>query len=145
MIATFPPLVYWTFSGMETTFFLGLLVTAISTAVDMCRSGTQESPRKSGGLLVVLSVLSLTRVEGALAAGVIGVALAWNVFSKSGFKALATRNVIGYLTVPTLSLIAQLVFYRLYFSSFISDPIHFKTLVMYYERSATESWNSLCS
>lgn len=143
VIGLFPPLVYWTFSGMETTFFLGLLMMAVVLTMEHMRAepiGNLHSHRR---LLILFSFLTLTRVEGALAAGTLGVLLASSIWRDAGRTLVLSRELLRLTLVAPLVLVLQLCFYWRYYSSPISDPIRFKDLVMYYQRSIPEAASSL--
>jgi len=143
IVGVYPPLVYWTFSGMETTFFLGLMMAAVTWTADQTAAQETDVPRSDWKLALVLSILTLTRVEGALAAGALGALLAFDYWRKTGRRSVFSAKTIGLLLVSPLTFMSQLVFYWLYYSSPVSDPIHFKDLVMYYQRTISEAADSL--
>ena len=143
LIGAFPPLVYWTFSGMETTFFLGVLMVAVGWTTDRLRAQTNESLRSDRQLLIILTLLTLTRVEGALTAGTLGLILAFNCWRTAGRGPITSIRALKLLLVSPLMFVAQLIFYWIYYSSPISDPIRFKDLVMYYQRTMSEAADSL--
>jgi hypothetical protein len=141
LFSIFPPLVYWTFSGMETTLFLGLGALTLSMAIG-------QLPRDDRGTAInwrfvtMLGLLSLTRVEGT----VIAVTCALVLGALSGRPANITQFIrsryVLYALTPVVIQTLQLLFYWLYYDSPISDPIRFKDIVNYYERSTREAWAS---
>jgi hypothetical protein len=128
-IASFGPLVYWTLSGMETTFFMAMLGLSTVLAIENSQRKSEVWPPY---FIVILALLAITRVEGVIAATGIGVLSAvvslWNT-KPTGFSRL-TIPVIA----PVGAFALQLLFYRAYYGSSISDPIYFKDKVRYYAR-----------
>ncbi len=124
------PLLYWTFSGMETTFFLALLT--VSIFVTLNKIGTKKS-KVTLLLLTPLGLLAITRVEGLVCAVVLGSFCVLDDFKNR--ENLGLRKFLLPVAVPTGLFSAQLLFYKIYYGSAIADPIRFKDLVRYYHRS----------
>jgi hypothetical protein len=137
-IASFGPLVYWTLSGMETTFFMAMLGLSTVLAIENSQRKSEVWPPC---FIVILALLAITRVEGVIAATGIGVLSAvvslWNT-KPTGFRRL-TIPVIA----PVGAFALQLLFYRAYYGSSISDPIYFKDKVRYYARVPEMAWDSI--
>lgn len=134
-ISSYGPLIYWTISGMETTFFLALLSLSIVLALKI----PDESERVfSKELLLVLGLLAITRVEGAVSGVVIG-GLCF-ISTISSWKSTPRLRLLSPLIVPVGLFSLQLIFYRLYYGDFIADPIHFKENVRYYRRTPEVAW-----
>jgi len=137
-IATFGPLVYWTLSGMETTFFMAMLGLSIVLAVE-------NSQRKSDVwpliFIAMLALLAITRVEGVIAATGIGILSA--VVSLWNTKPTNFRHLTIPVVAPVGAFAFQLLFYHAYYGSSISDPIYFKDNVRYYARVPEMAWDSI--
>ena len=137
-IASFGPLVYWTLSGMETTFFMAMLGLATVVAIENSQRKSEVWPPF---FIVILALLAITRVEGVIAATGIGILSAlvshWNVKSTG----------LSRLTIPVIAPVGafalQLLFYRAYYGSLVSDPIYFKEKVRYYARVPEMAWDSI--
>lgn len=142
-LGVFPPLVYWTFSGMETTFFIGLLSTAVCLSFLTQEDDLASIRTWSVAYPVVLALLSITRIEGAVAATVIGIA--GQLYQLGPFKIRKPRN-LRVCAVPAIAPAVfglQLLFNALYYDSPISDPVRFKEIVNYYNRSASAALDTL--
>lgn len=135
-------LVYWTFSGMETAFFMMLLAIAIFTTSDYITDSRYVTGRRTW-LLIALVLLSLTRVEGAIVATALGglVVLA-EYFNKR--KKFDKQN-LWILVVAPFTFASQLLFYWVYYGSPITDPIGFKDRVQYYQRTPKSALDSTLS
>ncbi len=134
-----PWLLYWVFSGMETSLFL--MVVALFLRV--CYQIQDYSNRRKYrfGLIPVLIVLgTITRWEAAsiVFAGLL-IVLLQNV--------LKNRKVFSiylfYLLLSVVTMISLMVFYRLYYGTVIPNPVTFKNLVQYYNLTFFESANEV--
>lgn len=137
-IVSYGPLVYWTMSGMETTFFMAMLGLSTVLAIE---NSQRESKAWSSFFIAVQALLAITRVEGVIAA--VGIGLLSAVFSlwkrkMTGLSLLATPVI-----VPAAAFAVQLLFYWAYYGSSISDPIYFKDNVRYYARTSEMAWDSI--
>jgi len=136
-IVSYGPLVYWTLSGMETTFFMALLSVAILLCVNYLGS---HKPGYPIWLLIILGLLAITRVEGA----VCGVALGGLLILKNlkNWKSFGPLKLVLPALVTAGMFALQLLFYRIYYGLVIADPIHFKDKVRYYSRSTEMAWDA---
>jgi hypothetical protein len=137
-IVTHGPLVYWTLSGMETTFFMALLAAAVLllfSAIDL------DGRDQSIPFLVILGLLAITRVEGAVCGAALG-ALCSLKYSKN-WRSSGLAKVVTPALMPVGMFSLQLFFYKVYFGFAIADPIHFKDYVRYYSRSSEMAWSAL--
>lgn len=139
-IVSYGPLVYWTVSGMETTFFMAVLMLSIVLALEFLKNPKSKWPPS---FLLVLSLLAITRVEGVVAGVFIGGICGVACLRQQRHGKVVT-NFIPVL-VPIGAFALQLFFYRVYYGSAISDPIHFKEIVRYYVRNPEMAWNTLAS
>ena len=137
-IVTFGPLIYWTLSGMETTFFMCLL--AVATFLGF-KAIDDDGPEKNVPFLVMLGFLAITRVEGAVCGAALG-SLCSLKYSKN-WKSLGLVKVAIPTLIPVGMFSSQLIFYKIYFGYAIADPIHFKDFVRYYSRSPEMAWSAL--
>lgn len=136
-IVTHGSLIYWTLSGMETTFFMALLAAAVLfsfSAID--HDGRQQSIP----FLVILGLLAITRVEGAVCGAALG-ALCSLKYSKN-WRSSGLLKVLIPALIPVGMFSFQLIFYKVYFGFAIADPIHFKDHVRYYSRSSGMAWSA---
>jgi arabinofuranosyltransferase len=72
-LALSAPVAAWTMSGLETPLFTALVTAAFALAIDLTR---EPSARRAASLGLLLGVATLTRPEGALVAGVVGLVIA---------------------------------------------------------------------
>lgn len=142
ILGSFPSLVYWTFSGMETAFFFGLLASAITLTASTWKADQQRS-RQSPLLYFVLGALCITRVEGAVITFVLTAVILAQKLLRRGRTREVVKESLPLLFLAPLLLGLQLMFYFFYYGSPISDPILFKDLVNYYQRPMSESLSSI--
>jgi hypothetical protein len=134
-IVSYGPLVYWTLSGMETTFFMALLATSILLCFH--HLGNHRLYQVTW-LLVILGLLAITRVEGAVCGAALGAVVALR--SIKHWKSIGLFKLVLPVLVPTGMFASQLLFYKIYYGAAIADPIHFKDKVRYYSRSTDMAW-----
>lgn len=132
ILASSARLIYWTFSGMETAFFMMLLF----AAVFLTSNYVENYKRRRYGhisLLIVLALLTLTRIEGAIVATTLGALIVLFDYFYNDHK-IQKINLLFIFTSPVI-FATQLTFYWFYYGSPISDPIGFKDRVQYYQRT----------
>jgi hypothetical protein len=129
---------YWSVSGMETGFFIGLAIVLTVFLGINTNFGIKSSQILVTYLLLV--VLTLTRVEGAIISFAISSLL---MFTDRASGRLTLRiNKWGLIaqTIVVTTFLGQMVFNKLYYGQVLSDPIIFKQLVQYYSRSQSEQF-----
>lgn len=130
-----PWVLYWVFSGMETSLFL--LLTVIFIRVCICIQLNQEDKyltRLVMPLVIFLGVI--TRWElAAVILTALGVLLIQDFSKKRNLKlAYSAYFLLGFTSVVGL-----FSFYKVYYGSLVPNPIQFKNLVHYYSLSWQES------
>lgn len=134
-IVSYGPLVYWTLSGMETTFFMALLAASILLCFHHLEN---HRLYRVTWLLAILGLLSITRVEGAVCGAALGILVVLR--SVKHWKSIGSFKLVLPVLVPTGMFASQLLFYKFYYGAAIADPIHFKDKVRYYSRSTDMAW-----
>jgi hypothetical protein len=134
-----PWLLYWVFSGMETSLFL--MVVALFLRV--CYQIQDFSNRRiyRFGLIPVLIVLGIiTRWEAAsiVFAGLLIVFLQTVLKNRKVFSIY-----LFYLLLSAVTMISLIVFYKLYYLTIIPNPVTFKNLVQYYNLTFFEAGNEV--
>lgn len=134
-IVSYGPLVYWTLSGMETTFFMALLAASILMSFYHLEN---HRLYRITWLVAILGLLAITRVEGAVCGAALGILVVLR--SVKHWKSLGPFKLVLPVLVPTGMFASQLLFYKIYYGAVIADPIHFKDKVRYYSRSVDMAW-----
>lgn len=132
---------YWALSGMETVFSCGVLAGSISAA-----GYAHQTNNQKGAVVVALtnSLLALCRPEFAFVA--LSISVWWYICISRRNRAWsispASKATLPlYSVVITVSL--QLGFYKIYYHSFVPDPVRFKSIVNYYHLSFGERLSEL--
>jgi hypothetical protein len=134
------PVIYWVYSGMETSLFLFLLALSIflSQRVFVLRIYSTSS-----FLLVslVFILLTLVRWEGALVALVLSFFI---IIKARGPGAQTTRKSFLLRALPMCSTVftvfSLLIFYRSYYGFLVPDSIFFKRISDYYTLGFVDSF-----
>jgi hypothetical protein len=135
-----PTLLYWSFSGMETTFFTLLLIVAtVATYVFLAKQDVTIT-----NLIITsaaLICLSLVRWEGAIVALALSSYLLLILAIKRD-KQKVFVGLVPFLSV-TFSISALLIFYKLYYGHFVPDPVTFKRISNYYTQGPEEIFSAI--
>lgn len=140
ILASNPTLLYWSFSGMETTFFTLLLIVAtVGTYVFVAKQNVTIT-----NLIITsaaLICLSLVRWEGAIVALALSSYLLL-IFAIKRDQQKAFNSLAPLLSV-TFSISALLIFYKLYYGHFIPDSVTFKRVSNYYTQGPEEIFSAI--
>lgn len=120
---------YWLISGMETIFFIALLIGVMFTPTLVKSTSDRWWTRwVASGLFAGLAI---TRVEGFLVA--MTVSLIWLYREFKFGSSIQVRKLPTFVAVSTLATFALLIaFNYAYYGQILGDPVLFKPLVQYY-------------
>jgi hypothetical protein len=148
VVAVNPVAVYWALSGMETALFLLLVAGAIWSTSRFIEGAVAGMPprRLRVQLAASLALLVLVRWEGAALAIALASLGSLAVFLSHPDRSWRSRAVVAVrspLAVPTLTLVALLAFNTVYYRSIVPDPVAFKRVFHYYQRSQGEAVDAM--
>ena len=133
-----PTLLYWAFSGMETTLFMLLMLIAIFMTHQIILM-TKITFRMSLITCTSMVALSLIRWEGAVLALILSTYI---IFSNWQIRKNRSTCNWNFRFSPFISSCVAigilLTFYRFYYGHFIPDSLLFKKLSNYYTQSPSE-------
>jgi len=134
-----PWILYWVFSGMETTFFSFILI------IFLIKISSKDLISESNSLKYILIpfIISLniaTRWEGAITITLLLVIMS----IKHIIKNSALKNLfIFYSMIAVSSILSILFFYNMYYDNIFPNSIIFKSHVNYYEITNSEAIRGL--
>ena len=128
---------YWAVSGMDTLFFVVVLLASLWTSLKVI--STQTTRRTFGYFCACVVALILCRPEGILVATVL-VALVSVFAYKTKWAFLSSASVATLILLYMGSIAALFAFYGAYYGSLIPDPVRFKNVSDYYSLTAAEQW-----
>jgi hypothetical protein len=146
---TNPYVQFWANSGMETTFFSLLLVSSLFVLI-FYPSFPKLSTRSNSVICVLLlSVTTITRPEGSIVifATISGLVLREAYQNKREKKKLTniSNQLAIYIFTVTFVNISVFIFNRLYYKSWLPNPISFKRHVKYYDSSPRQNLDEIFS
>lgn len=127
---------YWLVSGMETIFFIALLISVVVSPSIFIKMAGKRSTTMLGASL--FAALSITRVEGFIVA--LTVASSWLIFLHQRKAPLVETKLVRTAMFSTLLAFGSNVLFNFkYYGQFVGDPVRFKPLVNYYASTTQES------
>lgn len=136
LICSSPYFQYWLISGMETIFFISLLVGVM--LVPSLTQSKEKSVVLDFSILALFICLTITRVEGFLMA--LSVSFIWFLHQRKNKTKLTMTSQPVYAALGSISAFFLLTLFNwIYYGQIVGDPVRFKPIVRYYSTTYAEA------